>query len=120
MRTVTTIVLLLIFSMGILAGEKTKTIMNVEGMKDKTCVEKITKAVNNIDGVENVSVDLKTAQVIIQHNNANITSINSAIVNAGYKTNHKKQEKLEEVEAEEGCCSGIKDDGCKSPCGRKR
>ena len=54
MRTIITILLSLIFIVGLAGSDNTKLIINVNGMKDKSCVEKVTKALTSIDGVESV------------------------------------------------------------------
>ncbi len=120
MRTVIMILLLLIFVLGLAAGEHTKSIINIKGIKDKSCVEKVTKALNGIDGVENVSVILESGQVTIEHKGVDFASLNDAIVEAGYKTEHKKSEKFHGVETEEKSCSEVEKAGCNKPCGRKR
>ena len=120
MRTIITILLSLIFIAGLAGGDNTKSIINVNGMKDKSCVEKVTKALNSIDGVESVSVILESGQVTIEHKGVDFSSLNDAIVEAGYKTEHKKLEKFHGVETEEKSCSEVEKAGCNKPCGRKR
>jgi len=95
MRTLITILLLLIFIAGLVGGDNTKSIINVNGMKDKSCVEKVTKALNSIDGVESVSVILESGQVIIEHKSVNFASLNEAIVKVGYKTEHNGKSRMQ-------------------------
>jgi len=120
MRTIITVLLSAIFIAGLAGSENTKSIINVNGMKDKSSVEKVTKALNSIDGVENVSVILESGQVTIEHKGVDFVSLNDAIVKAGYKTEHKKSEKFHGVETEEKSCSEVEKAGCNKPCGRKR
>ena len=121
MRSTIIILLLIVFIMGLFAAEQSKSIITVTGMKDKSCVEKVTKVLKSIDGVENVSVNLESGLVTIEHSNAiEVVSLNSAITKAGYKTNHKKLEKHHGVESEEKSCSEVEKAGCTTPCGRKR
>ena len=120
MRTIITILLSLIFIAGFAGSDNTKSIISVNGMKDKSCVEKVTKALNGIDGVESVSVILESGQVTIEHKSIDFASLNDAIVKAGYKTEHKKSEKFHGVETEEKSCSEVEKAGCNKPCGRKR
>jgi len=120
MRTIITVLLSAIFIAGLAGSENTKSIINVNGMKDKSSVEKVTKALNSIDGVENVSVILESGQVTIEHKGVDFASLNDAIVKAGYKTEHKKSEKFHGVETEEKSCSEVEKAGCNKPCGKKR
>ena len=89
-------------------------------MKDKSCAEKITKEIKKIEGVENVSVDLESGKVTIEHANVDFNSLNSAIVNAGYKTAHNKTPKFHGVEAEDSHCTDEQRAKCNKPCSKKR
>ena len=111
--------LLLVISTGLLAGEHTTTILTVKGMKDKSCTEKISNALTSLNGVENVSFNIEKGLVTIEHKNVDVNTLNSAIVEAGYKTNHKKSEKFHEVKSEGYNCSEAEKAGCNTPCGRK-
>ncbi len=119
MRSVITILLLLIFIMGLIADDVTKSVISVRGMKDKSCVEKISKALDDIDGVENVLVNLESGLVTIEHNDVDLVSMNSAIVKAGFKTSHKDSEKIHKLETEGKSCSEAEREGCNKPCERK-
>jgi copper chaperone CopZ len=120
MRTLIAVLLTFIFVMGLTAGDNTKSIISVKGMKDKLSVEKVTKTLKSIDGVENISIELESGQVTIEHKGVDFAAIKDAIAKAGYKTNHKKSEKNHGVEAEEKSCSEVEKAGCNSPCGRKK
>ena len=120
MRGLITSLLIIILTLGLYAGEKEKSIIDVKGMKDQSCIDKITKEIKKIDGVENVSVDLKSGKVIIEHTNVDFNSLNSAIKNAGYKTVHKKAAKFHGVEAEDTHCIDEQRAKCNKPCGTKR
>ena len=119
MRGLITSLLIIILTLGLYAGEDAKSIINVEGMKDESCVEKITKEINKIDGVEKVSIDLEAGVVTIEHDNVDFNSLNSAIINAGYKTQHKKSAKFN-VESEEAHCTDEQRAKCNKPCRKKR
>jgi copper chaperone CopZ len=114
------ILISIIFVTGLTAGEKTKSIIAVMGMKDKSCVEKITNSLADIDGVINVTVNLENNQVTIEHENADMVKINSAIVKAGYKTSHKNLERFHGVNTEDYNCSEEERAGCNKPCGKKQ
>jgi len=71
--------------------EKTITI-KLNSMQCGMCVEKVTEAINSVEGVEKVSVDLDKKNVEVTFN-ADVTSkkaIEKAITAAGYDANKKK------------------------------
>ena len=49
MRRLFISLLIIILSIGLYAGETTKAIISVVGMKDKSCAEKITKEIKKIE-----------------------------------------------------------------------
>ena len=60
--------------------------VTVPNMTCNNCVAHVQRAVENVDGVENVIVDLKTKKVDIQYTDAtSLTQISSAIIEAGYE-----------------------------------
>ncbi len=63
-----------------------KTILNVEGMSCSHCVHAVTKAVEELDGVVGVVVDLesKTAAVEFDSSKVDLESIKAAIEEEGY------------------------------------
>jgi len=119
MRGLITSLFIMILALGLYAGEDAKSIIKVEGMNDKSCVEKITKEINKIDGVEKVSIDLEAGLVTIEHENVDFNSLNMAIINAGYKTIHKKSAKFHGVEAEDSHCTEEQRAKCNKPCSKK-
>jgi copper chaperone len=65
-------------------GQVMKTI-KVEGMTCKHCVMAVKKALNNIDGVKNVKVDLEKAEAVFEEDQpVDSSEIRSAIEKAGY------------------------------------
>ena len=119
MRGLIISLLVIILTLGLYAGENTKSIIDVEGLKNKSCVEKVTQEIKKIEGVENVSVDLKSGKITIEHENVDFNSLNSAIINAGYKTAHKKSGKFHGVETEETHCTEEQRAKCNKPCSKK-
>ena len=63
-----------------------KKILNIEGMTCKNCVHHVETALNELDAVDSVSVDLKKGKAVLKLNNAvaNETLINT-IDEVGYK-----------------------------------
>jgi copper chaperone len=63
-----------------------KLTLKVEGMSCEHCIKAITKTVNTLSGVFNVTVDLETKSVTVEYNSALITSekIKNKIEEQGY------------------------------------
>ena len=63
-----------------------KTIINVEGMSCSHCVNAVTKAVESLDGVSEVQLNLesKTASVDYDSNKITLDAIKAAIEDEGY------------------------------------
>ena len=61
--------------------------IHVEGMTCGHCVETVTQAVNSIDGISQVSVDLDTKQVSVDFDDSrtNLNAISSKIVEVGFE-----------------------------------
>jgi copper chaperone len=62
-------------------------ILKVEGMSCDHCVQSITKAVKQLDGISSVQVDLasKTVTVDFQTDQSNLAQIKEAIEDQGYE-----------------------------------
>jgi copper chaperone len=62
------------------------SVLKVKGMSCQHCVISVTKALNQLDGIKNVQVDLAKGEVRFD-NTKSITSdqIQKAITNAGYE-----------------------------------
>ena len=57
----------------------------VPTMTCKNCVTHVQKAIENVEGVEKVIIDLKTKKVAIRHmETISVSEISAAIVDAGY------------------------------------
>ncbi len=61
--------------------------INVEGMTCEHCVETVTKAVNSIDGISQVSVDLDKKQVTVDFDESrtDMDAISSKIIEVGFE-----------------------------------
>lgn len=61
--------------------------IHVEGMTCDHCVETVTKAVNSLDGIRQVSVDLDKKQVSVDFDESRTDTdiISSKIIEAGFE-----------------------------------
>jgi copper chaperone len=61
--------------------------IHVEGMTCDHCVETVTQAVNSLDGIRQVSVDLDKKQVSVEfdENRTNPDAISSKIIEVGFE-----------------------------------
>lgn len=86
--------------------QKSKTItVELNSMQCNMCVEKITDAVNSLEGVEKVTVDLdkKNATVTYDTDKTSKKDIEKAISSAGYDANDKPAD-TEAYDNLHGCC----------------
>jgi len=61
-------------------------IMKVKGMSCQHCVMSVTKALNQLDGVKNIQVDLEKGEVRFDNiKEVAFSRINKAIEDAGYE-----------------------------------
>ena len=61
-----------------------KTVLNVQGMTCNHCKMRVEKAVNGVDGAENVEVRLDANQVVFESANDVTNEVKEAITDAGY------------------------------------
>ena len=61
--------------------------IQVEGMTCGHCVETVTQAVNSVQGISQVSVNLETKQVTVDFDESltNVDTISSKITEAGFE-----------------------------------
>ena len=61
--------------------------IHVEGMTCGHCVETVTQAVNSLDGISQVSIDLDKKQVSVDFDDSrtNLDAISSKIVEVGFE-----------------------------------
>ncbi|MCB0726606.1 MAG: heavy-metal-associated domain-containing protein [Ignavibacteriae bacterium] len=86
--------------------QHSKTItIKLNSMQCDMCVEKVTEAINSVEGVEKVSVDLdkKNATVTFNSDVTSKKAIEKAITSAGYDANNKKADP-EAYDNLSGCC----------------
>jgi copper chaperone CopZ len=60
------------------------TSINVNGMSCGGCASKVTLAVRKLEGVRRVNVDLDTGAVTITGEQVDLTSVKSAVEQAGF------------------------------------
>ncbi len=74
---------------------KEKTIIKIEGMKCQHCAAKVTNALENIEGVKKVKIDLDKKEAIIKSKEKlDTTKLKKAITDLDYEvisieTNHE-------------------------------
>lgn len=61
-----------------------KKIISVEGMSCNHCVMAVTKALNELEGVSTVDVDLAGKKVVVEGNNLVEETLKEVIEDAGY------------------------------------
>jgi mercuric ion binding protein len=86
--------------------QKSKTItIELNSMQCDMCVETVTDAINSVEGVEKVSVDLdkKSASVTYDTDLTNKEAIEKAITSVGYDAN-KEPADTEAYDNLHGCC----------------
>lgn len=67
-------------------NKKIETIIKVEGMSCNHCADKVTKALESLDGIRKVKVNLKNNSVtILSDKELNIKVVESTINSLGYK-----------------------------------
>ena len=115
MQRILILILSLAFVVSVNAADVTKSTIDVKGMKSNECIEKVTAALQQVDGVEKVSVDLESGQATIEYKGVELASLNSAIVKAGFKTGSTESKKYELDETEAKTCL----DADKAKCARK-
>ncbi len=64
-----------------------KQILNIKGMTCQMCVKHVTKALANLDGVQEVEVSLEanTANIVFDPASVGMADFKTAIANAGYE-----------------------------------
>ena len=72
----------------------------VDGMSCEACKLHVEKAVKKIDGVENVSVNLLTKEMVVESNSSLSNIVNKEVSKIGYKSHLKDDTKKEDVKDE--------------------
>lgn len=63
-----------------------KTVLNIEGMSCPHCVRHVTEALEEIPGVQSVSVSLEGKTATIEHEDSvAVAGMKDAVVEAGYE-----------------------------------
>ncbi len=86
------------------------TVIKLPSMQCGTCKKKITKALQKVDGVKEVKVNLDTKVVKVTFDNAvvNVSQLEGAVTAAGYDANDKKADPSA-YENLDDCCKVPKD-----------
>lgn len=64
----------------------TRTILDVKGMSCGSCVHHVGEALEHLDGVQQVEVDLARGKVAVRHDDARapVAGLIEAVIDAGY------------------------------------
>ncbi len=86
-------------------AEVASTDIDVKTIKCAQCVTTITNALNEIDGVKNVSVDLEKKKTHVEYVSSMLTlsALETAIAKAGYDANNVKREEAAYLHLDK-CC----------------
>jgi mercuric transport protein len=108
MKTLSLILLTFVFCFlsinNVYAGDKKSTI-KVPTVQCGTCRKNITNALNQLDGIKKVKVDISKKNTVVTYDESKIElgAIEDAITNAGYDANDKKANP-EAYERLDECC----------------
>jgi copper ion binding protein len=58
--------------------------LTIGGMSCEHCVRAVTQAIEKVDGVKSVKVNLKKGKADIKSENVNIEAVKKAVADAGY------------------------------------
>jgi len=107
--------ILILFTLGILlnacgqkqeqAGGLSTASIHATSMVCGTCAKNIEAAVTHVEGVKEVSVDVKTKMVMVKYvpEKTNLESLEKAITDAGYDADNRKRNP-EAYEKLDKCC----------------
>ncbi len=95
MKTITlilTIAFVFIITGSVNAGDDNEAAINVPTIQCGMCKKNISTALEKVDGVKKVQVDLKKKRVVITYDDSltNLNSLENAITSAGYDANDKE------------------------------
>ena len=68
----------------------TKTTLKVEGMMCEGCVSKVQSALESLNGVDSVEVNLKKGTATVIHQGLSDESLITAVVDVGFRTSVKR------------------------------
>jgi len=60
------------------------TTLQISGMMCEACVGHVSRALQNIEGVRDVQVDLEAKRAIVEHDGASIDAMREAVEEEGY------------------------------------
>jgi periplasmic mercuric ion binding protein len=113
MKGVVRVAALLVAGIGVDCGESgnhrnasvQEVNIRVEGARCEMCARSIAEAVESIEGVESVNVDLEKKVATVEYipDRTDIASLETAIANAGYDANDAKRNQ-QAYEALPSCC----------------
>ena len=62
-----------------------KKVIHIDGMSCNHCVKRVTQALQSINGISEVNVDLDTKTATVMINNVSESQLKQAIMDAGYE-----------------------------------
>ncbi len=70
-------------------GPMSKTVLKIEGMMCEGCVKTVKEALENVQGVTSVDVNLKKGTATVQHEGVSDETLIGAVVDAGFRASAK-------------------------------
>ena len=113
MKQVLAILVTMVFSLALYAGENTKTVKISTSAQCGMCETTIEKAVNGLDGIENADLDMRTKAVTVSYNADKVSAddIREAISAAGYDADEVKADKSAYKKLPNCCKKPVKSSG---------
>lgn len=120
MSRYTPLLLIVLFVLPVMAKPE-KAEIAVKGMNCSHCVDKVTTAVKEIDGVSSIQSSVEKEAVTIEYDSGktNVAAMETAIAKAGFDaggvkatTAYKCEEKECTKPATTGCCPNAQKSGC--------
>lgn len=66
-----------------------RTALNIEGMTCNHCVQAVTKALQQVEGVSSAEVSLEKKEAVVEHTGADLSAMITAVGAEGYEANAK-------------------------------
>ena len=80
--------------------------LSVQGMSCGSCVSHVTKALESLNGVKSVHVDLESGRVQVQRESSESTDLIHALNEEGYPSSLDLNEQTEQKPEKKGGCGG--------------
>ena len=92
----TSIILTVILSVGVIACSKSRAEINLPTMMCGMCEDNIKNALNDLEGIKIVKIDVekKVGEITFDNQKVDLTSIEKAITAIGYQANDNKADPI--------------------------